>query len=236
MADNTGTVLFDARLRNPDEVLVADLEPDSDTLLVVFSGIAGGLGVPAHQFMGATEPLGVKRLFLRDPHCLWYLRGVPGLGDDAPGIARGLRQIAERSGATRITCVGNSAGGWGALLVGSLAGADRVLVFSPRTSARVAFRLRHRDGRYWRDAVRLAARGGGGRHRDLLLLPRLAPTELHYPAHSRLDRAHAERLAGCDGVTLHAHDSANHQVVRELRASGELGRLLQRLVTSQAPR
>jgi hypothetical protein len=229
-----GTTSFDALLRDPDQVLVADLEPASDTLLVVFSGIAGGLGVPAHQFMGSTAGLGVKRLFVRDPHRLWYLRGVPGLGGDARSAALALRELAERNGAGRIVCVGNSAGGWGALLVGSLAGAAGVLAFSPRTSTRVGFRLRHRDRRYWRDALRLAARGGGRDLGDLRGLDALAPCEIHYPRHSRLDRVHAERLRGLEGTALCPHESTDHQVVRELRASGELDVLLRRLVGGES--
>ena len=117
-----GRISFDERLRDPGQVLVADVEPASDTLLVVFSGIAGGLGVPAHQFMAATAGLGVKRLFVRDPHCLWYLRGVPGLGGDARAAATALRTLAEREGAGRIVCVGNSAGAVLLLVKGSYGG------------------------------------------------------------------------------------------------------------------
>src|SRR5437773_9754370 len=50
------------------------IDADSSTLLVAFGGINRGVGMPLFEFKRITEPLGVKRLFVRDPRQAWYHR------------------------------------------------------------------------------------------------------------------------------------------------------------------
>ena len=50
----------------------------SDILMISFAVFPAPGGKSAFDFIRATNPLGVKRLFLRDPNMMWYQKGSPG--------------------------------------------------------------------------------------------------------------------------------------------------------------
>jgi pimeloyl-ACP methyl ester carboxylesterase len=218
---------FERRLKDPSSGYAADLDGPSDTLLVVFAGIAGEPGIPSYDFLSISATQGVKRLFLRDHRRAWYHRGVLGLADSADELAAELRRMIDECEARRVVSVGHSAGGYAALLYAGLLGADAALAFSPRTFFNLPARLRHRDFRYRRDAARLLLRGHPKkRYRDLRRTPTARRTEIHYSSNHRLDRLHAERMRDMPGFAVHAHAGRTHQLVRELRDREELGPLL----------
>jgi hypothetical protein len=223
-----------ARRREAAELPEGRAEPltfeddPSQTLLVVFGGLNRQVGgVPPFEFMRLTGGVPVKRLFVRDPRQAWYHRGLPGIGDDLDAV---VTHLAARpyGGYGRLVAVGNSAGGYAALLLGSLLEADCVLAFAPQTTIDLA-ELHRLGDRRWDDNLEpLAARG--------LLDPRFVDlrglayrdARVYFDAADALDRGHAERLLGdgAAGLRGQACEGGGHDLVRTLRDRGTLTEIL----------
>jgi len=225
---------FERRVRDPASGYAADFEVDSDILMIVFAGIRGEVGIPSYDFLSISAAQSVKRLFLRDHRRSWYQLGVQGLAGSAQELADALREMIAQTGVERVATIGNSAGGYAALLFGGLLRADAALAFSARTFFGWPRRLRHGDLRYRRDAVRLRLRGQPERRfRDLRNVPVAARSQIHYSTADRLDTLHARRMRDVAGYDLHAHIGGGHQLVRELRDRGELVALLSEVLATR---
>jgi hypothetical protein len=113
-----------------------DTSAASDILMISFAVFPAPGGKSAFDFRRATSTLGVKRLFLRDPHMMWYQKGTPGIADDVPGVAAWLTKIIAQEHPRRVVMIGNSGGGFSALLFGALVGVDEIHAFNPPTLLR----------------------------------------------------------------------------------------------------
>ena len=213
--------------------LLADIEGRS-TIMVTFGGLGRGMAMPPFEFFGLTEGLDVDRIFIRDLDRGYYHRGVAGVGRSPSRIAAAMRPLIEH--ADRVITVGVSAGGYAALLFGSLLDVDQVVAISPGSCLRLLPRIARRDRRWWRDIER--ARRGSIQREMLDLKPYLAAhpvrhAEIHYATDNRLDRWHACRLRS-DVVRTIAHPGSSHLLAKELRDAGDLFHLLQRAVIGSA--
>ena len=222
-------------MEQPDDDAVRwQRDAGSEVLFVTFGGIAGGLGVAPFEFAAITAGLGVDTIFVRDVRQAWYQRGLPGYGSDVAEVARSLGALVGQHPYRRVVMLGNSMGGFAALLFGALLGADEVHAFSPQTFVSAALRRRHGDGR-WPEQVEAmhAATESGRRVEDLLGVLaagdlRHGPLHVHFSTASALDGLHARRLKGLPGVRLHAYAGGGHKLVGDLKADGRLGALLRR--------
>jgi hypothetical protein len=126
---------------------------------------------------------------------------------------------------------GSSAGGYAALLFGTLLGADTVLCFAAQTVLDVEV-LAEMDDHRWDEPLRalLAQDGLDARWLDLSrTLPALAADtryELYFDDSFAPDRLHSERMAALPGVTMHRLDGGAHGIARGMRESGQLERVL----------
>jgi hypothetical protein len=231
---------FERDLENTNAGIALDLEPESDVLLIVFSGLLGRLGpLPVFEFFNSVSSFGVKKAFLRDLTQSWYHRGVEGIGDDVPAIADYLANLIAESGATRTVLVGNSAGAYAALLFGHLLGAGEVHAFSPQTFIDPALRAQHDDHRWQVYVDRVVAAGGPDpRYADLLPVLSEGGVEtsfhIYFPAPNRLENLHTQRLSGIAGVVPHPIDGGGHKLIKWLRDTGELTQILERALSPQA--
>jgi hypothetical protein len=233
---------FSRALEDPNPPYTADMSSESRTLLVAFGGLQGELGMPVFEFFKSTSDLAVKRLFVRDLRQAWYHQGLAG--DDATLIdaADALRELIGRTEVERLVTVGNSAGGYAALVFGTLLGAETALAFSPQTVLDLETWAAWEDFR-WEKQLRPLVETGvlDGNWTDLRsALPdaRHADTryEIFFDETHRLDRLHAERLADVEGTRLYRFGRGGHMLSLGLRRSGGLDRLLRRaLVDPPAP-
>ena len=202
-----------------------DLERDGRTMLVMFSGYQQGLGMPVLEFRRITQAVAAKLVFLRDPAQSWYHGNLPGAGNGPTQIAEFIGRLKAGAGCERLVCVGNSMGGYGALLVGSLAAADRVIAFSPQTFISRWLRLRHLDRR-WGNRIPLARRSAGALRAAFDLAAFLRPpgygsADIYADSSHRLDAVHAHRLERVDSTKIHFIDGG-HGAIKRMRDSGEL--------------
>jgi hypothetical protein len=216
-----------------------DLDPDSDVLVLAFGGIAGAMDIPVFEFRKAVSDFGVKQVFLRAHSSSWYHRGVAGVGIDIDTVAASLAQIVADSGVRRTVALGNSAGGYGALLFGHLLAVDEVYAFSPQ--AFIDRTMLHAIGdRRWEDELHDLERSGQLDPRYADLAPFLSRSagegtvaHVYFSERMSLDAAHAKHLAGIDQVELHGVEEGGHRLVRPLRDSGELHALLERALRAR---
>lgn len=223
---------FRRDLEDPEVCVAMDIKDGARTMLIAFGGMRGALGMPPFEFLRVTGRLRTSRVFVRDLAQAWYHRGVPGLGSTIDDAAAGIRTVLESCPPKRLVVTGTSAGGYAALVFGTLLGADIVLSIVPQTVVDGELLHAMDDHRCDRQLERLIADGAlDPRWSDLRRdLPRAkrrdTRCEVYFDPDHELDRLHAERLANVPGVQLnHAH-GGHGEVARNLRDSGELQRIL----------
>ena len=159
---------FRRELEDPEVSVAIDIKQGARTMLIAFGGMRGALGMPPFEFLRATGRLRTSRIFVRDLAHVWYHRGIPGLGstieDAAAGIRTllGSRQSTSLSGGQRLIVTGTSAGGYAALVFGTLLGADVVLSIVPQTVVDDGLLRAMGDHRYDRQLDDLIASGALG--------------------------------------------------------------------------
>jgi pimeloyl-ACP methyl ester carboxylesterase len=215
------------------EVLVKVAETD-DAVMIAFGGLYMRVGIADYEFFDVTSDLPVGLIFVRDRSRRVYQGGLEELGSTFPAMAATLRELA---GGRRVVTVGNSGGGFAALVFGALIGAAEVHAFSPVTFIGRWRRALHKDHRFSADIDRVNR--GPHVQRQFMDARRwmrraVQPTQFHlyYAKNYDLDRLHAERVRRVRGVALHPRDGKGHNTIRDLAVSGELKEILRDAVNS----
>lgn len=234
---------FRQGLEDPDVPLSLDMASDSSTLLLAFGGMVGRIGIPPFEFFSLTGDMPVKRLFVRDLRQAWYHHGIPHHGSTIAEAASSLSRLLACHDVERLVVAGTSAGGYAALVFGTLLGADTALCFAPQTVLDLDILARMGDHRW---DYRIAEHPGTGTLnagwtdlRRALPKARCADTayRIYFDDTIRGDRLHAERLADLDGARLYRFGGGGHNIARALRQTGALERVLRReLDAPHAPR
>jgi acetyl esterase/lipase len=204
-------------------------------VLIVFAGTAGAFGgIPVIEFFNLVSDIPAYKIFLRDPEALWYQNGIPGIGNSVHDIVVYLKNQCELMGAKRVVTVGNSAGGYAAILFGVLIKADEIHAFSPKT--RLLFESDFRDPELLRLLHQKIKTDESSLDLRKFLLQRSgysATIQVYYAQHEATDARHALRLAGLPKVRLFKYPWAEHGLVRVVKKHGELKRLLSRAVANR---
>lgn len=228
---------FKSSLKDPAAPIAVDFDPRRKVLLLVFSGLAGRLGVPLFEFNKLTSGMKkINKIYLRDGQQLWYHRGLPNVGDNIDGIATFLRQYTAHQSTQRLVVIGNSAGGYAALLFGHLLQADEVHAFAPKTFIDPVKRIIHRDTpRHATPTWRQLFFYGQRKYFDLKPVLRQARSNkrnfhLYYSSAHPIDCLHATRMKSLPGIHLHAYHYGHHNLIRNLKHNGELGQIIERAI------
>jgi hypothetical protein len=220
-----------AGARDPISVSL-DMASDSRTLLLAFGGMEGRIGMPPFEFLRLTGEIPVKRLFVRDLRQSWYHRGMPEHGTTIEEVRESLASLIASHDVERLVTAGNSAGGYAALLFGTLLGAESVLCFAPQTILDLTVLAEMGDHRWdGRLTPLVEADAVDPRWVDLgsaLQPARHADTryQVYVDETLHVDLLHAERLLGLDGLRLYRFGRGKHHLVRALREVGALERIL----------
>jgi hypothetical protein len=108
--------------------------PNADTLIVSFAGNAQLFGgIPRFEFVNFLKQFDVSKHFYVDEHCDLYHKGLIGTTSIDETVAYLKNEIKEYK---RVLFLGNSGGGYAAILFGSLLEVTMVLAFVPQTIRR----------------------------------------------------------------------------------------------------
>ncbi len=222
---------FAKNIENPYSPIAIDLSSNHRSLLIAFGGFAGKLVITPFEFFNLSKGFDINRIYLRDLAQVWYHGGLPGFADDIDGIAYFLKEKIRQSKASKVILVGNSMGGYAAILLGILLDADIVHAFSPQTFIDRVNRFRYFDRR-WRKQIQNTYRLADKKYFDLRPLIHARQEKLKcsinifYSHDHRLDRIHASRLSSLRNVELHTFGSGGHGLVKRLRDTGELNKII----------
>jgi hypothetical protein len=215
---------FDSELRDTNRSVVLDLSHEHRPLIVAFGGIGGGLNIPPFEFFHLTKDLDINKIFVRDLGQSWYHSGLPGISHDINGTASYLKEKIKERGIQRVVLVGNSMGGYAAIVFGVLIGADLVHAFGPHTL------LKDRRLVRTRERIDYLHQNFGSEYFDLKkLIRRHRPSgciHIHFGGRDDLDIEHALHIRSCKNVVLHFYPNCGHDLVKQLRDSGRLSEML----------
>jgi hypothetical protein len=199
--------------------------------IVAFGGLTTEGEKPRFEFFRFLSDFDVDRVFLRDHEQAWYQLGVRDVGDDADAVAAYLRDLLGTR-ASQAVFTGGSAGGYAAMLFGSMLGVAEVHAFAPQSFVSPWLRRLHRDHRWAKQVRRMHELGRTRRTyydvrpslRGAARTARVAPVPIHvHIGHLPLDRTHAHRLRRVRGVEIHEYDQVvDHAVARHLNEAGRL--------------
>jgi hypothetical protein len=212
--------------------VLEELIPGSCKLYLTFGGMKGALGIPPFEFYKSSRILNESRVFFRDLSQTWYHAGLPGISSNIPGTVRYIERIIDKSSAEEIVFIGNSMGGYAAILFSTLIGRGRAISFSPQTFISPSKRRASGDGR-WRSKVlrtygmalfkpkffdlrRLLEQSSGDNRIDIFV-----------SSLDELDVIHARNLEPFGNVRVSERELGGHNLVKHLRDSGELQLILQ---------
>jgi pimeloyl-ACP methyl ester carboxylesterase len=194
----------------------------SPVLAVAFTGISHGLGGIHFEFGRSLGNIPCATLFIRDIGLRWYQYGPDDPGAADAVVAR-IQGVAKRVGASRIVCIGNSMGGFGALLYGSLLQADAVIAFCPQTAIDPAITAAMGDRRWSNYQTNISDYPYG----DISRLAQPRNVTICYGSNDSLDVAHVNRLKWpIQRIVM----PGGHGAVRELKNQGKLIPLLSDVV------
>jgi len=179
----------------------------------------------------------INRIMLRDRNNHWYLRGVTGVADSAEQLAERLRALIAAVTPSEVWCIGESMGGYAAILYGILLDADRIVSFGALSSFSPQFAERYHDMRWHRsmaelppssstlttDLPELARAHGYAKPLHLVLG---TSAGVNAPNAVNLDVMHGQRFADLPGVRYHYYPEAEHAVTHWLSENQQFDAIL----------
>ncbi|MHA3979555.1 hypothetical protein ACW9UR_17920 [Halovulum sp. GXIMD14794] len=118
-------------LHESETLLVRHMPGSESTLVIAVGGIHGGLGgVQVDEFAGTASGGGRNHvLFVRDKLRSWFSRE-----DVLPPLVELVQNFIAANGITKVVTIGNSMGGYGALLLPKHVPVDVAIAFAPQVS------------------------------------------------------------------------------------------------------
>jgi pimeloyl-ACP methyl ester carboxylesterase len=205
--------------------------PGSRKLILAFGGIKGALGMPTFEFYQSSSIINENRIFFRDFSQQWYHSGLRGMTRNVPETANYIRMLINRIAPEEVIFIGNSMGGFAAILFSTLLDIGRVVSFSPQTFISPLKRLSTGDTRWkWDVLDTYRASLLKPKYYDLRHLldnsPRHNQIDIYASSLDRLDMLHAKEISDFSNVHLHVYEVGGHRLVKDLRDAGLLQEIL----------
>jgi acetyltransferase-like isoleucine patch superfamily enzyme/Flp pilus assembly protein TadD len=105
------------------------IEDKSSNKLAVFFSAAVA---PSFTGFKMLEPYSINKLFIRDPTQSWYGRKIEGFANGPDDIKDEIKKITDKFKPENIIFMGESMGGYAALLFGILLKVGRIIAFGPQ--------------------------------------------------------------------------------------------------------
>lgn len=202
----------------------------SKTLYLFFGGISHEIVVSPFEFYNASKIMHENKIFLRDLNQAWYHAGLCGISRDIDTTAAFIQTEISRLNPEKIFFVGNSMGGYAALLFAMLLKQGDVIAFVPQTFICPILRKRFSDNR-WSQPISNTYRIAAGKRCIFDVKPLIAGSNnqkisLFVSRGDRLDCLHTERLKGMANVFLYEFNGGGHGLIRLLRDQGKLPEIM----------
>lgn len=219
--------------------LTINFDPQQRVLLLLFGGLAQQIGMPFFEFNKITSGLSrVNKIFLRDKYRSWYHRGLPRMGRDIDAVASFLQQYTAHPSIHKIIAVGNSGGGYAALLFGALLEADEVHAFSPKTFIDPIKRIMHNDMPPKTSIKHLLSLyiHGQRKYFDLKKVFLASASQkgnyhIYFAENNKKDNLHATHVKSISGIHLHPFQYDRHNLIRCLKQQGTLREIIQAAIS-----
>lgn len=209
------------------ESIEKDLSIKASNLYFFFGGISAGILMPPFEFYNAAKIIDENKIFIRDFDQSWYQNGLPGIGENILSISGYIKKEIQSLKPEKVFFVGNSMGGYAAILFATLVGDGNVIAFAPQTFISPILRTFHRDRRWSRLILKTYKNSFFKRKvwnlRPLLLNKKqIQKISIFVSKDHRLDYTHAEHVMDIPGVDIYKVNGQGHQIVRDLRDQGKL--------------
>lgn len=205
------------------------LLPGSNKLYLFFGGMAGGLGIPRFEFMRFSRAIGENKIFIRDLSQHWYQTGALGNLDDIYGLRDYLREQIDEINPQEIYFIGNSMGGYAAILLGCLLDVGEIHAFSPQTFISPFKRVATNDFRWFRQVLGTYYKSLFRPHiydlRKCMPNKRGSLINIYVSQADKLDCLHASHLSSYPYVKVHLFEEGGHGLVSRLRDTGKLAEI-----------
>lgn len=193
------------------------VEGTGDRLVLSFSGIGNNhREVPAIELFGASRDEGRNHvLFLSDPERTWM--NAPGLPEEIVALAQTYQA---RTGATRVATLGNSMGGFSALVLPSLMPIETAVAFAPQFSVHPDLASADPRWQRWRKRIHEYRFRSVGEH--------MVAGTRYYAIHGNKPRELVQRtlFEGLPNAHQFVVRRAGHSVAGRLKQCGLLGQLV----------
>lgn len=204
-----------------------ELSERGKNLYIFFGGIAAGIAMPPFEFYNASKIIDEHKIFIRDFSQCWYQGGLPSISNDIYSTAEFIKNQIESINPEKVYFVGNSMGGYAAILFSRLIDTGEVIAFAPQTFISLFLRMKHCDTR-WKKQILNTYRISFLKRKVWNLKPLLLRSNknrkisVFVSVADKLDHIHASHIADIPGVTVYEFDGGGHNVVKWLREQGKL--------------
>ncbi len=207
------------------------LSPESPNLYFFFGGIASGIVMPPFEFYQSSKITNDSKIFFRDLSQTWYQNGLPELGHSILSIQEYIEQMISAQKPEKIYFIGNSMGGYAAILFSALIGKGTAIAFAPQTFISPYLRFKYHDHR-WKDNIAHTYKTSFFKKKSWDLKKLLLKKKGHQKIHifvsrdDTLDLIHARHLANLPCVSLFEFRQGGHGVVKYLKDIGKLPEIM----------
>ncbi len=119
------------------------------TLIVCFGGMVSSFGgiIPFEflRYLSSVYTNGCDLVFFIDKNQCWYHKGIQGITNNVDETVVYLNQIIQNGNYTKVIFMGISAGGYAAMLFGSLCNITNVISFIPQTKLKKSLDTKYTD-------------------------------------------------------------------------------------------
>jgi predicted esterase YcpF (UPF0227 family) len=188
------------------------IKKGSKILIISFGGCQLGFGTLAlFEFRNFLEKFfpQIDKLFYIDKDCNWYHSGIRGISDSINTTVEHIRK--QCYGYEKVFCIGSSAGGYAAIMFGSMLNIHTVLTFNAQT---------YLDRQEFKSNLKTIINTTTKYHLYGDLSINKDVDHLHHISHT-------ENLEGHENVIVYKKETCN---LKEYRDSGELLKIFQGII------
>ncbi len=215
-----------------------DYSENATHLYIFFGGIAAGIAMPPFEFYNAAKIIDEHKLFIRDFSQTWYHEGLTGISKNINSTANYIKNEIKELNPEKIFFVGNSMGGFAAIVFATLIGQGEVIAFAPQTFISPVLRFKYHDNR-WPEQIKNTYKKSLFKQKIWDIRPLLIKTHnnlrisIFVAINDRLDFIHAKHLKTIPGITIYEFNDGGHGIVTSLRDEGKLPAIMSGTYTNQ---